>query len=235
MLRPTLTEIWGPPSAGKSHAAINGWPDPVVVDTAFTSLGFRDIEIDPDPEERGETWPVLLKINDYDVEAAEQQYHYLSEFPEDFAFAEDFGSVIIDNTVDLRVLAANAWTQKPGNSEWPQQGEWGEVNDMVDWVIRRLAHDHHVVVISQMKDEYVNGDSTGEKVREGPKRMEYKADIRIEMDVDENGHHAYVWKNRYMDPATDEFGSEGSDLGSGFTFSDIMHLSGVPEEQWRVR
>lgn len=228
----TLTELWGEPSVGKTHLAIDGWPNPVLVDTAFTSLGFREVEVDPDPDERGESWPILHKLHDYDTASAEARYHYLSEWPSSFDFAEGFDTVILDNAADLKVLAVNQWCQDTGN-EWPQQAQWGQVNDMIDSLLRGLTRNYHVVVISQLKDEYKNDVKTGEKVRDGPKRMDYKADFRLRLHLDdENQRHIIVKKNRHMDPAADEYGSEGSDLGGSASLSELMMYADIPESEW---
>lgn len=227
----TLTEIWGPPGVGKSHMAIEGWPDPLVVDTAFTSLGFRQAEVDQAADERGETWPVHLKLHDYDEQAAESNYHYLGEWPEGTEFAAGYSTVILDNAADLRVLAVNAWAGEH-DSDWPQQSQWGEVNDKIDWLLRRLKADHHVVVISQMKDEYRNDAKTGDKTRDGPKRMEYKADFRLKLDVDDDTREAQVMKNRHLDSAGDEFGAAGTVIEGGTSLEDLLLFSQIPEEQW---
>lgn len=229
----TLTEIWGLPSSGKTHTAIEGWPNPLLVDTAYTSLGFREIGIERATDERGESWPVLLKLHDYDEDAAEQHYHYMAEWPDDLMVMEGYDTIILDNAADLRVIAANAWCEETGN-DWPQQAQWGKINDMLDSLFRQLGDDHHVVVISQMKDEYVNDAKTGDKTRDGPKRMDYKADFRLKLEADSDGRSAIVKKNRYMDPTSDEVGAEGTDLGESPSFQELMLYSGIPQERWNT-
>lgn len=226
-----LTEIWGEPSAGKTHSAIDGWPNPLLVDTAFTTMGFRELEIDPDPDERGESWPVLLKLCEYDDSEAEGKYRYLDSWPQDLPWGTDHETVILDNAADLKVIAANEYCRR-NDADWPRQQEWGKVNDMIDSLLRRLKNEYHVVVISQMKDEYVNDVKTGEKERDGPKRMDHRADIRIRMSVDDGERSAIVKKNRFLDPASDEYGAEGSDLGGSIDIGTIMALTSVPEERW---
>lgn len=226
-----LTEIWGEPSAGKTHSAIAGWPNPLLVDTAFTSMGFREIEVEADPDEKGESWPVLLKLSDYDESAAEQQYRYLDQWPDDLPWQSDHETVVLDNAADLRVIAANEYCRR-NDADWPRKQEWGKVNDMIDSLLRRLKNEYHVVVISQMKDEYVNDAKTGEMTRDGPKRMDHRADIRIEMSVDDSERTAIVQKNRFMDPASEQYGAEGSDLGGSPDLASIMALTDVPSERW---
>lgn len=232
----TLTEIWGPPGVGKTHLSLSGWPNPLHVDTAFTNIGFREVEVEPDPDERGESWPVVSKVFDY-TEEADERYHYLDEWPSSFAFAHGFDTVVLDNAADLKVLAVHQWCEETGN-EWPQKAQWGEVNDKIDGLLRGLLRNHHVVVISQLKDEYKNDVKTGNKVRDGPKRMDFKADFRLELDLadgDEgNVRQTIVRKNRYMDPTAGEYGAQGSDMGSGTSLEELMMLAGVPDEEWQL-
>lgn len=230
----TLTEIWGPPGVGKTHMALEGWPDVLHVDTAFTNLGFRTVEVEPDPNESGESWPIVNKIFGYTDEAGER-YHYLDEWPSNFEFADGYSTVAIDNASDLKVIAVHKWCENTGN-EWPQQAQWGEVNDLIDGFMRGLLRDHHVVVVSQMKDEYKNDVKTGNKVRDGPKRMDYKADFRLELEFDEeeSERHTHVRKNRYMDPTQEEYGAQGSDMGEGTSLEELMMLADVPDGEWRL-
>lgn len=231
-MKGTLTELWGLPGSGKTHLAIDGWPDPLLVDTAFTSLGFREHDIDADPDERGESWAILLKLCDYDQEKAAERYHYLSGWPEDLSFCEGFDSVIIDNAADLRVIAVHEWVQN-NDYDWPQQAQWGQINDMIDGLLRTLQRDYHTVVISQMKDEYKNDVKTGKKEREGPKRMDHKADLRFELRVGDDGRKIHVRKNRWLDPASDDYMSEGTVVDDSLTFEEVMYASEQPEELWR--
>lgn len=231
----TITEIYGEPGTGKTHAAIDGWPEPLVLDTAFTSIGFRSAEVSKTWNERGESWPILLKLYDYDEEIAGYRYKYLDSWPESTTFTDGYDTIILDNAADLRVLAVKEWIDQHDDYDWPQQGQWGEINDMIDGFLRALSASTHVVVISQMKDEYKNDTKTGERVRDGPTRMEYKADFRIRLEIDDaSERHAWVEKNRHMDATSDEYGSRGTDIGPSFTFEELMMYSDIPQEYWSV-
>jgi hypothetical protein len=228
-----LTEIWSAPGVGKTHAAHEKWPNPLHLDTAFTKIGFRQLEVEPDPNETGESWEIVQKLHGWDADEAREHYHYLEEFPQTTEWIDsEFDTVIIDNAADMRVLAAIHWCEQ-NNSEWPKQAEWSNVNDLIDELLRVLNRDFNVVVVAQMKDEYQDGDKTGGKVRDSFKRMDYKADIRLELELgDDNERHTWVRKNRYLDPSSGAYGAKGSDLGSDWDFEELMLVSDVPDEVW---
>lgn len=226
----TLTEIWGAPGSGKSHTAHTGWPNVLHIDTAFTSIGFRKLEVDASEDGRGETWPVVKSLYGWDSEAAESHYYYLTSWPNSLEFiGSEIETVVLDNAADLKVLAARSWAEQTGN-EWPQREQWGEVNDKIDGLLRELTSEYHVVVVSQLKDEYVDGDKTGQMVRDGPKRMQYKADLRLRMRVnDENERQALMVKNRFMDTTSVEM---PMNLGATTSLDTLLSLADVPNEEW---
>lgn len=223
----TLTELWGEPGSGKSHLA-HQWTNSVYhLDTAYTTLGFRSMEIDDD-RERGETWPVVLKQYDWDETKASEHYEFLSAWPQNTDFIPvDVETVVIDNAADLRVLAAHDWCVEH-NTDWPQRAQWGEVHDKVDRFLRALQRRYHVVVISQMTDEYEDGEKTGHRVRDGPKRLDHRADFRLRLEVDDGTRVIHIVKNRFLDQAGDDWVGE---IQSSIDLETLAALSNIPEEQ----
>lgn len=222
----TLTELFGEPGVGKSHAAHQGWPDPLHIDTAPTQMGFRTLDIQ-DEGGPGETWPVVAKLADWDEQQAQSQYEYAPSYQAVVGAIEqsDHKTIVLDNSADLRALAAHEYCQQ-NNTDWPQKQEWGEVNDMVDDVIQAAQLDHHVVVVSQLSEEYIQGESTGNMTWDGPKRLPYKCDWRIEVAIEDGTRHSYIRKNRFLDRAGDGW---VNDLGNGMSLQELYLVSQLPE------
>lgn len=225
----TITELYGEPGTGKTHAAHSGWPDPLHVDTAFVQMGFRSMDVH-DQGGRGESWPVVAKQYDWDEQTAADHYAYVTEFPQVRQAIEttDRSTIVLDNTADLRALAAKQYCVE-NNTEWPAKEEWGQINDMVDQVIQLASESHHLVIISQMGDEYQNGEKTGRRVWDGPKRLPYKCDWRIHLVVEEGTRHGYVEKNRFVDQAGDDW---IDDVGGSVNLEDLYLVSKIPNQQW---
>lgn len=231
----SLTEIFGPPGSGKTHASHEGWPNPLHIDTAMTQIRTQDHDVEVVDGETGESWEVVLKIYDWDEQTAQSNYAYATSFDEvQETVREDdneHDSVIIDNTYDLKALAIKRFLSNQDQT-WIRQEQYGGINDMVDEITLWIKNQgYHVVWVTQVKDEYRNGQRTGEYIPDGPKRADHRCDFRIEMFVDDDGRHAIVRKNRYLDPAGDDYGSEGSDLEGSLNLEDLFLLSEVPEGQ----
>jgi hypothetical protein len=223
----TLTELWGEPSTGKTHQAHSGWPNPLHLDTVWTDMGFRELEVESDAEV-GESWPVVQALYDWDDQEANKHYRLLDTWQQRPDIPDWCETVIVDNAADLRVIAANHWCQENGK-DWPAQQHWGSINDMVDGLIRYLNQEHHVVVISQMKEEYQDGDKTGGRVRDGPKRMEFRADFRVRLQMSqENDRQAMLVKNRHLDRSN--FPDWPHEMGETVSLDSLMSLAGIPEE-----
>lgn len=227
-----IFEVWGENGVGKTHQSFNNFPNPVHIDTAFTEMGFRELNVEVNDDREGESWPVILKSHDWDEEAAREPYEYATTYGEIMDAIEDHegdkDTIIIDNSSDLRTLAAKHWCRQ-NNSDWPKQEQWGEVNDMVNEVFERAKNNCHVVVISQMTDEYDDGEKTGERVWNGPKEMDYKADFRIKLVIEDGERSAKIKKNRFRDRAGENWVDS---VGEEIDFEDLMLVSGIPEEHW---
>lgn len=228
-----LTEIFGENNVGKSYQAHSNFPEPVTLDTAFTDMGFRELNVETDEDGRGETWPTVLQVYDWDEEEADEHYYYVDSFDQFHSFYEsglldEFETIVIDNSRDMRVLAAKAWCDQ-NSKDWPQRAEWGEINDMMDEVFGTFNQTHHVVVVSQMGDVYEDGESTGEREWDGPKSMDYHADWRVELQVEDGDREAIIHKNRWLDPAGDEWVDE---IGGEADFDVLASISGIPDERW---
>lgn len=221
---------------GKTHQTHANWPEPLHIDTAATSMNFREFDIQQNEDRLGESWPVLwMNVYDGDKEQAKEHYRYVESHErllsvvDKLSGDDPYRTVILDNTADLRVLAAKHYVEQQGK-DWPQREEWGRVNDMLDEVFQQVLQTHHLVMISQMTDEYQDGDKTGERVWDGPKRAPFKCDFRLKIEIDEEGtRDVKVIKNRFVDRASDDW---VANLGSEADFETLMHVSGIPESEW---
>lgn len=227
----TMTEIYGEPNTGKTHLAHVGWPDPLHIDTAFVQMGFRSFDVESGSE--GESYPVVAKLHDWDEDETDDHYWYVDSYSGVTNAIEltDRSTIVIDNSADLRALAARHWCEENGK-EWPQREQWGEVNNLVDEAIRAASDKAHVVVVSQMDDEYKNGEKTGNREWDGPKRVDYRADFRLKLELQDGDRIVNVVKNRHLDSASDDLGAKGTDLGSNTDLEELLMLSGIPEDRW---
>lgn len=233
-----LTELYGRPGSGKTHTAHEGFPEPLHIDTAVTQIRTQAHEIETLSGETGESWEIVLKQHDWDEADAQAHYAYVESFDEIFDVVEaagtDHRTVVIDNTYDLKALAIKKFLEQ-ADQTWIRQEQYGAVNDMTDEVTQWIRNQgYHVVWVTQTKDEYKNGKKTGDYEPDGPKRADHRCDFRIELQVDDEGRHVIVRKNRYMDPASDEYGAAGTDLGASFSLEDLCLVSGLPAQQWEV-
>lgn len=222
----TITELYGEPGVGKTHAAHSGWPDPLHIDTAPTQMSFRSITV-TDESGPGESWPVVCKCYDWDEARAQSRYAYAPSYDDVVSAIADAEcqTIVLDNSADLRVLAAIKWCEE-NNTDWPKKQEWGQVNDMVDDVIQMAQANHHLVVVSQLSEEYIQGESTGEMTWDGPKRLPYKCDWRIQLVVEDGTRHSLLRKNRFLDRAGDEW---VSDLGGSVDLAELYLVSQLPD------
>ncbi len=232
MNRGYLVEVFGEPGVGKTHQAHNNFPNAATIDTAGTQMGFREYEV-KDSGEFGESYPIIKKINGWDKEETMKHYRYVSSFGEIYdaldELAEDHDTIVLDNASDFRVMTVKELCKR-NNEEWLQQQEWAKVNDMVDEFVEVAIKSKRVnlVVISQMKDEYKKDVQTGRRIRDGPKRLPFKSDLRFKMTLEDGERSVKVLKNRFLDRASDEWIDELDELD----FEIIMTLSNIPESEW---
>lgn len=238
-LSPFLIEVFGEANTGKTHQTHAGSPNPLHLDTAGTDLGFREMSVDVDPERKGESWPVIYaKVYEYDEDAALEHYRYVDSYETGQDLLQEvpnFDTVILDNGADFRVLAAQHYCQE-NNTDWPHRQEWGEVNSLVtEWIEACLNQGTTLVVISQMKDDYEDGDKTGDRIRDGPKNLPFDADFRIKLErveTDDGGvsRNAKIVKNRHLDLLGADSGI--TSIGDVYDFETLMGVSGIPEGEW---
>lgn len=227
-----LYELYGSEGVGKTHAAHDGFPNPVHLDTAFTKfMGFGEFDVESDPDERGESWSTIYKLCDWDEENAEDRYVYVDEFDVFYNFyksglLDDYDTIVIDNSSDMKTLAAIHWCEE-NDQNWPRKEQWGQINNKVVEVLGMYVQTHNVVLISQMKDEYVDGEATGERVPDGPD-LRHKADFRIELVVEGDERKAKFRKNRWLDQASDEWVDE---ITGDLTHDAVCETANIPEKE----
>jgi hypothetical protein len=139
----------------------------------------------------------------------------------------DCKSVCFDTSVDFKRLAAKAWIEEvnrqraekgkpPTKAKTPYPPtEWGDLNERLSDIIESiLASEKNVVFSSNLKDKYeertdqygnVVSVKTGTKVVDGFQRLEYMADIRLQISVDNGKRTIKVRKNRFLDQCGDEW------------------------------
>lgn len=240
---PFYIEIFGEAGMGKTHQAHQGSPDPIHLDTANTSMDVGDYDIDPNPDRKGESWDVIhSKVHDWDTEEAERRYRYVSSYQdaqETISGLDGFQTVILDNWYDFRTLIvdhmADEYPDLMQSRGWPTQNGWGKAADLYrqfsDMV---LETGRHFVIISEMSDEYEDGDKTGGRERDGPSKAQFNCDFRIKLDTEEKDgemrRQAIVKKNRWLDRFSNQWVES---IGSEYDFETLMAVSQIPEEEWR--
>lgn len=231
-----LIELYGPPGVGKTHAAHTIHESVLHIDTCTTQLSVQDHEVQQmgADDAHGESWPVVLDLYGYDEQTASEHYAYATSFEQIRAIVEADDNahdvVVIDNTSDLRNLAIKDFLAESGQT-WIAQEQYGAVNDMVDGITEEIKRQgYHVVWCTQLKDEYRNGQKTGEKVPESPKRADHRCDFRLRLAIEDNERAIHVEKNRHMDATSDEPGAAGTVLDD-VSLDLLAAFSGIPEDR----
>lgn len=225
---PLLIEVFGKPGVGKSHFLCS-MPNPVVLDITGDHGGyvpakkvFRD-----EFSNRYITVDSLEQIESMDF----------SEFSSVcFDTSVDFKRLAAKWWIKERNRQLAEKGKPPTKAKTPYPpAEWGDLNErLVDIIESILSSEKNVVFSSNLKDKYehrtdhngniisvkvtkiVDGLVKTTKVVDGFQRLEYMADVRLQISVENNIRVINVRKNRFLDCCGDEWVSTVS------SYSDLI-------------
>lgn len=163
-----VIDIAGLQGRGKTHLALSA-PAPAICDT------------------EDKAWDVLNKgIGDSEKHFTPYSWDDVLNFTKHCETAADIQSVIYDTVSDVEEYAYQHTLADLGKKSLysPQGGPvmYRYVNEKIrnDIILRLKRVDKNVIFISRMKDEYVDNNRTGIKIRDGWRKMPYAADYTIE-------------------------------------------------------
>lgn len=171
---PLLLEAIGEPSTGKTHLSCL-FPKSALFDTTPKGEGYSVLK---------KLYPTEWKKRYFRVRVFEDFITHLKYVKTNKDF---FKTVVVDTSVDLRVLGGKAHLKMLRKSKPERQRlmpeEWGPVNTMINEFITEINDPEkmglNLVLTSQMEDEWVSRKTTGRRVRKGLKTMNFQADIRL--------------------------------------------------------
>lgn len=189
-----LIEIVGEPSVGKTHMAL-GFPEPYLIDCG--------------PKGEGET--IVKKIyNNTDNRYVKARTWKGVEDGVNLAIKEKKESIIFDLSDYLITFAGREWCRINNKKSVFPVGNYQHVNRMVDDIIDKcLTNEMNVIMVSGLRDNWVDDKKTGRREHAGYKKLPYQCDIRILLELikedDKWIRKGRVVKNRFVDKCSDEF------------------------------
>jgi len=200
---PLLVEIIGEPATGKTHLSLL-FPNPMLIDTT----------------PKKEALSIVKKLYPEDWQ---KRYRHVTTMAElrnavEYGLKAGFKTIIFDTSADLQKLATKEWLiEHKKESPYPIV-VFGQIRDKVDEVIYKIIKSNvNVVTTSQLKDEWIKGEKTGRRERDGYKRLAFMSDIRlylkiVEKKVEVGGKTgvkyvrvAKVIKNRFIDITSPDY------------------------------
>ena len=222
---PLLVELIGEPASGKTHLALL-FPNPLLIDTT----------------PKKESMVVVKKLypDDWDKRYKSVNTMAMLRSAVDYGISKGFKTIIFDTSADLQRLATAEWLQEQKKDRVYPIMLYGQIRDRVDELFYKIVKaERNIVCTSQLKDEWVKGERTGRKERDGYKRLNFMADIRLYLKIVEKKdlktgairfvRIAKVLKNRFID-LTDEnyiFEIENPDF---LKIKDLVLKGGIKEE-----
>ncbi len=189
-----LIEIVGEPSVGKTHMAL-GFPEPFLIDCG----------------PRGEGEVVIKKFYD-DIDSRYVVARTWKDVVEgvNLAIRGKKKTIIFDLSEYLVTLAGREWCRVNGKKSIFPIVNYQHVYRMVDDIINLcISNGINVVMISGLKDNYVDDKKTGRREHAGYKKLTYQCDIRILLELVKEGdkwiRRGRVVKNRFVDRCSEEF------------------------------
>jgi len=189
-----LIEIVGEPSAGKTHMAL-GFPEPYLIDCG----------------PRGEGEVVLKKFYD----SVDDKYMIARTWKNvmdgiNYALDGKKKTMIFDLSEYLVVLAGREWCRVNKKKSIFPIVNYQHVYRMIDDIICKcICNNMNVVMVSGLKDNYVDDKKTGRREHAGYKKLTYQCDIRILLELvkedDKWIRRGRVVKNRFVDKCSEEF------------------------------
>lgn len=214
---PLLVEVIGEPGVGKTHFSLL-FPSPFLIDTTA----------------KGEALPIVMKLYPDDWQ---KRYRNISDWEEleqavgEALADESIKTVIIDTSADLQRLAVAEYLRRTKKQAVYPITQYQHVRKLIDdlqWKIIKALR--NLVLVAQMKDEYVQNQKTGRRIRDGYKKTPFQADLRfyIYLEREDDGsvrRHVKVVKNRFVDPTGPDWVDEINP-----SWEDVKAITKLPEE-----
>ena len=221
---PLLIEVIGETGVGKTHFCLT-FPDVYLIDTS----------------PKMEAYAVALKLNKLDRYCTVGAYTDITTKIDELIKRNDVKTVAIDTGANLQGLAALHYLElleeKGKKREKIIQVEYGRVRDLVDQEIIRkvILNDKNLVITSRLKDEYIDGQKTGRRERDGYPRLPDQADIRLYIELVEDktfgtfSRVIHVIKNRFIDRTSKDWIPKLS-RNDAEGVKELVLKSGISEE-----
>ncbi len=186
-------DICGREGTGKSHFARTFPGDFIWVET---------------PPEFGKASKLLRKFkyvykdtSNVDLKQA-HTFHDIRLCVEDALRRPEIQTIVIDSGSDLRMMAGKEWMMEESKRKNKviravhPPTQWQYPNAKIDALISSIKEaEKYLVVTNRMKDEYINDNSTGKKIRKGHDPLTYNLHFTLEI---RNGVQDSSWK-RHLD------------------------------------
>ncbi|MEM2175037.1 MAG: AAA family ATPase [Candidatus Aenigmatarchaeota archaeon] len=221
---PLLIEVIGETGVGKTHFCFT-FPDVFLIDTS----------------PKAEAFAIAHKLG------MENRYYLALDYIDvvtkidELVKREDVLTIAIDTGANLQGMASihylKEMEKKGKKREKVLPIEYGVIRDMVDFnIIRKvISANKNLVITSRMKDEYIGGEKTGRRERDGYPRLPDMADIRVYIELVEDktfnriDRVIHVVKNRFVDRASQNW-IEKLDRNDAEGIFNLVVRSGIKEE-----
>ncbi len=237
--QPLLLEIIGEAEAGKTHTSLL-FSNPALIDTTA----------------KCEALSIVKKVFPEDYE---ERYFSVRSWQEILDAVKKikearFKTVVIDTAADLQEVAGEAWLKEVnGARKRAGKSEWKEIYPITNYKFVRMKVDAmifeivspkkmccNLIFIALMKDEWMKGKSTGRRKRDGYRRSNFQADLRLFLQLEKGvgedlmptGKYVRkctVVKNRFVDKCSEEWKGE---IETPLTFEKIMEVTLLKREEW---
>lgn len=213
-----LVSLKGDPKAGKTHFAFT-FPAPI----ACISLDFgAKYILRKFPEKKIELFRYEMPVidtarpkpyaNDLWTAARDDIYYAID--------SAEYKTVVIDTGTVLWELCRIAYKEREAkNGMLPR--DYGEANaNMAGIFDKAQLGGVNLVVISHLKDEYLNDKSTGNRILDGWKRTDALSDVCLDIEMVKNKSRITIGGNRFDKDIT------GQTIDDA-TYDDLIALLGV--------
>ncbi len=226
--------VYGEKGVGKTHFALKGWPDVVIVDTEGGTTFFRPRALKGEfARFRVLQTKSLAKVNELldEIETGKTKCGTL---------AIDSTSVLHDVVRDAAAVAAERRTVRQGKdideaNMTPR--DWGLVHRRWSSFMTRLYNlDANTILLGRSRDQYEGGEQDGSALKrigttfDADRRTLYQPDVVMEMVVSKGKRYGYIRKDRtgafpidsrVVDPSYETFRAVIEEIGVGVAASAL--------------